>query len=72
MDDFENELLKVIAERSVVTKEELVKLLEDRVPDARQAVEDAAKSLYTQGLITYVTPIGKSCYAITQKGMRSV
>jgi len=68
-DGIEKELLKEIAKRMVVKKEELVEFVESRGENPK-ILNKVAQSLYTQGLIIYVTPIGQTCYAITQRGMR--
>jgi len=68
-DGIEKELLKEIAKRMVVKKEELVEFVESRGENPK-ILSKVAQSLYTQGLIIYVTPIGQTCYAITQRGMR--
>jgi hypothetical protein len=69
-DGIEKELLEEIAKRMVVTKEELVRFLENKVENPSTVVASVTKALSNKGLITYVNPIGQSCYAITQRGMR--
>ena len=66
----EKELLKEICKRMVVNKDELTKFLENKVENPSSVVVSITKALFDKGLITYVNPIGQSCYAITQKGMR--
>jgi hypothetical protein len=68
-DGIEKELLKEIAKRMVVKKEELVEFVKS-IGGNPNVLAKVAQSLYTQGLIIYVTPIGQTCYAITQRGMR--
>ncbi len=68
----EREILEEIARRLVVKKEELVEFLGKKVKNPLSVVERITKNLNDKGLITYVSPIGQSCYAITQKGMRLV
>jgi len=68
----ERKILEEIARRLVVKKEELVEFLGKKVKNPLSAVERITKNLNDKGLITYVSPIGQSCYAITQKGMRLV
>ena len=68
----EREILEEIARRLVVEKEELVEFLGKKVKNPLSVVERITKNLNDKGLITYVSPIGQSCYAITQKGMRLV
>jgi len=68
-DGIEKELLKEIAKRMVVKKEELVEFVKS-IGGNPNVLAKVTQSLYTQGLIIYVTPIGQTCYAITQRGMR--
>ena len=67
----EKELLKEISGRLVVKKEELIRFLENKGENT-QILDRVMKDLYSRGLITYVTPIGQTCYAITQRGMKKV
>lgn len=66
----EKEILEEISKRMVVKKEELVIFLSNKVENPSAMVSAVAKALIDRGLITYVSPIGETCYAITQKGMR--
>jgi DNA-binding PadR family transcriptional regulator len=72
LNGLEKEVLEEIARRMLVKKEELVLFLENKVENPISTVESIIKLLKDKGLITYVEVIGKSCYAITQKGMREV
>ena len=69
---FQRQILEEIAKKMVVKKEELVSFLENKVENPSSYIQAVVKALSEQGLITYVTPLGQSCYAITQKGMREV
>jgi rRNA maturation endonuclease Nob1 len=69
---FQREVLEEMAKRMVMKKEELVSFLENKVENPSSYIQAVTKALNDQGLITYVTPLGQSCYAITQKGMREV
>jgi hypothetical protein len=69
---FQRQILEEIAKKMVVKKEELVSFLENKVENPSSYVQTVVKALSGQGLIVYVTPLGQSCYAITQKGMREV
>lgn len=69
---FQRQILEEIAKRMVMKKEELVSFLGDKVENPSSYVQAVTKALSEQGLITYVSPLGQSCYAITQKGMREV
>jgi len=66
----EREVLLEIARRMLVKHEELVHFLEGKVDNPQQIATQVAKSLSNRSLIIYVSPIGQSCLAITQKGMR--
>ena len=69
---FQKQILEQIAIRQVVKKEELVSFLENKVENPSSYVQAVTKALIELGLITNVSPLGQSCYAITQKGMREV
>jgi len=69
---FQRQVLEEIARRMVVRKEELVSFLENKVENPSSYVQAVTKALSEQGLITYVSPLGQTCYAITQRGMREV
>ncbi|MGC8812205.1 MAG: hypothetical protein ACP5O8_01295 [Candidatus Aenigmatarchaeota archaeon] len=71
-DGLEKEVLEEIARKMLVKKEELVLFLENKVENPVSAVESTVKLLIDKGLVTYVEVIGKTCYAITQKGMREI
>jgi hypothetical protein len=79
-DGVERALLEEIARRMVARKCELVEALRGsagvhagmQTDNPAAAVEAAAKRLYSQGLITYVTPVSEDCYAITQKGLQGL
>jgi hypothetical protein len=66
----EKEVLEEIIKRMVVKKEELVEFLENKIENPSAVVNSITKALFDRGLITYVSPLGQNCYAITQKGMR--
>jgi len=70
--EIEKEILAEIAKRLVVKKEELVQLLEGKVPNAAAVVSSVTKKLISEQLVVNVDPVGISSYAITQKGMRAV
>ncbi|MCS7106071.1 MAG: BlaI/MecI/CopY family transcriptional regulator [Candidatus Aenigmarchaeota archaeon] len=71
-DGLEKEVLEEIARRMLVKKEELVLFLENKVENPVSTVETIVKLLIDKGLVTYVEVIGKTCYAITQKGIREI
>jgi DNA-binding PadR family transcriptional regulator len=72
IDGIEREILLEISKKLVVSKAELVTFLENKIENPISAVEKIVQDLSNKGLITYVSLIGQSCYAITQKGMREV
>jgi predicted transcriptional regulator len=69
-DGIEKEVLIEISKKLVASKAELVAFLENKSDNPISTVESIVQSLSNKGLIIYVSPIGQSCYAITQKGMR--
>ena len=69
---FRKEILEEILRKKVVTKAELNSFLENKVDNPSSEVMSITKALISEGLITIVSPIGESCYAITQKGMREI
>lgn len=71
-DGIEKEVLQELASRLLMKKDELVEFLKDKVDKPSVVVEIVTKRLQSQGFITYVTPIGQSCVAITQKGIRAI
>ena len=71
-DGIEREVLEEIGKHLLLKKEELVRFLENKVENPVSIAEAVTKTLNGQGLITYVSPFGHSCFAITQKGMREI
>lgn len=71
-DGIQRTVLKELAARLVMNKSELIDFLKDKTDTPYDLVEVITKSLYREGLLTYVNPIGESCVAITQKGIREV
>jgi len=71
-DGIEKQVLEEITKRMVVKKEELIGFLDGKVDDPKAALAAVIRSLSEKGLITSVSPVGESCYAVTQKGMREV
>lgn len=67
---FKEEILEEIFRRKVVTRGELTSFLENKVDNPHSVVNDITKALISDGLITIVSPLGESCYAITQRGIR--
>jgi hypothetical protein len=69
-DGIEKKVLEEITKRMVVKKEELIDFLDGKVDDPHAVLASVIMSLSEKGLITSVSPVGESCYAVTQKGMR--
>jgi len=68
----EMKILKKVAESQLITKAELRNFLKDG-PDARdlgQVVDSATKGLIDKRLLTAISPVGSTCYIITQQGTR--
>lgn len=72
IDGIEKEVLIEISKKLVISKAELVAFLENKIDNPISTLENIVRSLSGKGLIIYVSPIGQSCYAITQKGMREI
>lgn len=60
----EQKVLQTISKRHLVRRSELASFF-----DGMDAIA-AAKGLVDRGLLQVVSPIGESCFAITQKGLR--
>ncbi len=71
-DGIEKEVLIEISKKMVVSKAELIAFLEGKIENPISMIENVVRNLSNKGLIIYVSPIGQSCYAITQKGMREI
>jgi hypothetical protein len=69
-DGIEKEILEEIAKRLVMNKEELFRLVEDKVDLV--ALENALKSLEEKGYLAKVFPLGSSSYVVTTKGIKAV
>jgi len=67
---FEAEVLKQVAEKLLMRKEEIILLLQGKVDNPLKTANETVSSLVKQGFIT-VAPVGNSTYAVTQKGMRA-
>lgn len=73
MSRLEMKILKKVAESQLITKMELQGFLRSNgsaEKDISRAVESAAKSLIEKSCITAISPVGSTCYIITQKGAR--
>ncbi|RLI97937.1 MAG: hypothetical protein DRP00_03105 [Candidatus Aenigmatarchaeota archaeon] len=72
MANLEKEVLKELARKLVARKSEIKDFLKKKVKNGDRKLETITKSLKDKGLITYVSVIGESCIAITQRGMREL
>ena len=74
MSETEKNLLKKIAESNLITKYELKKYLEStgNVKDASSAIESITRRLMDQKLVSAISPVGSTCYIITQKGSQMI
>lgn len=69
----EKKVLEIVAERQLVKKSEIVKLLkENGFKDANESlkgiVDATTKNLVKKDYVTPVNPIGGTCFAITKDG----
>lgn len=67
----ERKILEFLAEKHLARREDIIKML-DGEADAKTTVNAACESLIAQGYLSPVSPIGPTCYAITQKGLRAL
>ena len=72
----EEKILKKVAESQLITKMELKTFLksngasEKEGKDLTQVVDSATKGLIEKQFLTAISPVGSTCYIITQKGTR--
>ena len=71
-DGIEKQVLEEMNKRLVVKKEELMEFLNGKVDNPGAVLAAVVRSLSEKGFITSVSPVGESCYAVTQKGMREI
>lgn len=64
----EKEVLEEIAKRLLMSKEELLKIFENKVD--LSALEEILKSLIEKGYIANISPLGSS-YVVTVKGIKA-
>lgn len=70
LNQLEKRILKIVAESQLLTKPELVRVLNGNADGSTSTVETAARNLVNKKLLTSISPIGSTCYVITQKGIR--
>ena len=67
----EKNILKKIAERHITTKAELKDSMRNELGSNPLAVIDmVTRNLLDKKFISVVSPVGSTCYVITQKGTR--
>ena len=68
--DIEEKMLRKIAKSELITKHELKNFLRENgnSDSAHVVVDSATKSLLEKALISTITPLGSTCFIITQKG----
>ncbi|MFH0832137.1 MAG: hypothetical protein V1900_00225 [Candidatus Aenigmatarchaeota archaeon] len=71
----EEKLLRKIGESSLVTKNELKKIIKDdgnAGKDLNVIIDSATRGLIEKNLVTTINPIGSTCYIITKNGSRAL
>ncbi len=72
----EEKILKKVADSQLITKAELKVFLKNNGSsdkdgrDLTQVVDSATKGLIEKKLLNAISPVGSTCYIITQKGTR--
>jgi hypothetical protein len=72
----EKKILFKVADSQLITKQELRTFLQNDgmagrdQKDVSQIVDSAAKGLIDKKLLTAISPVGSTCYIITQQGTR--
>ncbi len=62
-------ILKIVKDRSLITKTELISELRNNgSEDAKSLVEAATSALIEKGHLTCLNPIGSTCFVITKTG----
>ena len=63
----EKKILAQIATAQLITRAELLKKIDG---NNKTAIENATKNLIDMELLATISPVGSTCYVITQKGTR--
>jgi hypothetical protein len=72
----EQKILKKVSDSQLITKSELKNFLQNdglsgrESKDVSQIVDSTAKGLIDKKLLTAISPVGSTCYIITQRGAR--
>lgn len=67
LNSLEIKILRMIAESQLLTKPELLRKLNG---SGTSVVESATKNLMQKNFLASISPIGSTCYIVTQKGTR--
>jgi predicted transcriptional regulator len=68
MENLEMTALAEIAKRNLVTRTELVGILNM----SKESVDSIVTNLESRGLLRKVAPVGETSYTLTQKGMKMI
>lgn len=76
INSFEQRILKKVAESQLITKAELGQFLKNNglaakdISDINRMLDSASNNLMEKNLMSAISPVGSTCYIITQKGVR--
>ena len=76
LSNFEKRILQKIADSQLITKAELGTYLKTdgfkgrETSDINKLIESASRALSEKELISAISPVGSTCFIITQKGIR--
>lgn len=66
----EQMILKIIAKNKLITKTELKAYLHNDGGINSEALESITRNLIQKNLVTAISPVGSTCFVITQKGTK--
>ena len=74
MNDIEKTILKIVRERHLVRKSELLDVLKNNgfANIHKEKIKEGISSLIKMNYIISICPIGEESYTITQEGMRTL
>jgi hypothetical protein len=67
----EKKVLAELASKELMKKSEIVEFLRGMTENPERIINNLVRDLVFKGFATNLTPVGESCIAITQKGMRA-
>lgn len=70
LNPMEMKILRTVSENQLVTKPELIRMINGSSGGSVTSVESAAKGLVQKNLLAAINPIGSTCYVITQRGVK--